>query len=63
MMSSLHLYRYKLLLHIYHPDALNNPPSNYRMVWCPYLPSSEDDPEAGEETAKMFVFLNGSKGS
>ncbi|XP_045470559.1 enhancer of mRNA-decapping protein 4 [Harmonia axyridis] len=59
--DSLHFIKYKLLLHIYHPDALNNPPSNYRMVWCPYLPSSEDDPEAGEETAKMFVFLNGSK--
>ncbi|XP_044750702.1 enhancer of mRNA-decapping protein 4 [Coccinella septempunctata] len=56
-----HFIKFKLLLHIYHTDALNNPPANYRMVWCPYLPSADDDPEAGDETAKMFVFLNGSK--
>ncbi|KAL3282525.1 hypothetical protein HHI36_005706 [Cryptolaemus montrouzieri] len=53
--------KYKLLIHIFHPEALKNAPSNYRMVWCPYLPSADDDSDTGDETAKMFVFLNGSK--
>ncbi|KAK9872249.1 hypothetical protein WA026_017050 [Henosepilachna vigintioctopunctata] len=59
--DSPHFIKYKLLLHIFHPEALKNNASNYRMVWCPYLPSADDDPDTGDETAKMFVFLNGSK--
>lgn len=53
--------KYKLRLHIYHPNVTLPLPSNLRMIWCPYLPSADEDPESSEETAKMFVFLNGTK--
>lgn len=55
-----HSISFKVLLHIYHRK--NRPHSNYRLIWCPYLPSFEDEVDTGDDPEKMFVVLNGSKG-
>lgn len=52
-------FRCELALHIIHPGFS---PSNYRVIWCPYVPSFEDDPEQADDQAKLLVFLNGSNG-
>lgn len=52
---------YKIMLHIFH-RINNRPHSNYRLIWCPYYPSFEEEMESGDDPEKMFVVLNGSKG-
>lgn len=50
----------KVLLHVFHRN--NRPHSNYRLIWCSYLPSFEDEIDSADDPEKMFVVLNGSKG-
>lgn len=50
---------YTLLLHIYHHG--NKPKTNFRLIWCPYLPSFDDD-DASDDPAEMFVVLSGNRG-
>ncbi|KAG5876298.1 hypothetical protein JTB14_028939 [Gonioctena quinquepunctata] len=51
---------YTLLLHIHHIDnsRIN---TNYRLIWCPYLPSFDDDVDSSDDPEKMFVVLNGKR--
>lgn len=55
-----HSISYKVLVHIYHRN--NRPHSNYRLIWCPYLPNYEEELDSDDDPEKMFVVLNGSKG-
>ncbi|KAH1001419.1 hypothetical protein HUJ04_005443 [Dendroctonus ponderosae] len=50
---------YTLLLHVFHKE-LPRPKTNFRLAWCPYVPSMEEL-DFPEESEKMFVILNGSK--
>ncbi|XP_060517903.1 enhancer of mRNA-decapping protein 4 isoform X3 [Cylas formicarius] len=51
---------YKQLLHIYHVEHVR-PKVNFRLIWCPYLPSYDEDTDAGDDPEKMFVVLNGTR--
>ncbi|CAH1183660.1 unnamed protein product [Phaedon cochleariae] len=51
---------YTLLLHVYHHEN-RRPNPNYRLIWCPYLPSFDDDGDSTDDPEKMFVVLNGNK--
>ncbi|KAJ8920900.1 hypothetical protein NQ315_015693 [Exocentrus adspersus] len=51
-----HSISYTLLLHIYHHG--NKPKTNFRLIWCPFLPSYDEE-DATDDPAEMFVVLNG----
>ncbi|XP_030765683.1 enhancer of mRNA-decapping protein 4 isoform X2 [Sitophilus oryzae] len=50
-----------LLCHIFHQESPGS--DNYRLIWCPFVPSYEEDEESdiGDEPDKMFVVLNGKR--
>lgn len=56
-----HAISFKILLHVYHRNERSH--SNYRLIWCPYLPNFDEDADSGDDPEKMFVVLNGSKGN
>ncbi|KAJ8960755.1 hypothetical protein NQ318_020048 [Aromia moschata] len=55
-----HSISYTLLLHVYHHEG-NRPKTNYKLIWCPYLPSCDDDVDSTDDPEKMFVILNGNR--
>lgn len=48
------------MLHVRHP--VGRPNTNYRVIWCPYVPSYDENPDTIDDPAKLLVLLNGSKG-
>lgn len=46
-----------LLMHVVHPSSQAN---NYRVIWCPYVPSYGEDSDTLDDPAKLLVLLNGS---
>ncbi|XP_025833664.1 enhancer of mRNA-decapping protein 4 isoform X2 [Agrilus planipennis] len=54
---------WSLVLHVIHPKPMYSTANNYRIIWCPYLPSYEEESDGDviDDPAKLFVFLNGSK--
>ncbi|KAK9701745.1 WD40 region of Ge1, enhancer of mRNA-decapping protein [Popillia japonica] len=48
-----------LLLHVIHP--IGRPNTNYRVIWCPYVPSCDENPDTIDDPAKLLVLLNGSR--
>lgn len=59
--DSPHDISYKMLLHVYHHKDHSH--GNYRLIWCPFLPSFDEDTDSGDDPEKMFVVLNSSKGN
>ncbi|KAJ8980296.1 hypothetical protein NQ317_005216 [Molorchus minor] len=51
---------YTLLLHVYHHKG-NRSKTNYKLIWCPYLPSSDEEIDSTDDPEKMFVVLNGNR--
>nr|XP_023013294.1 enhancer of mRNA-decapping protein 4 [Leptinotarsa decemlineata] len=51
---------FTLLLHVHHLDD-NRISNNFRLIWCPYLPSFDDDTDTSDDPEKMFVVLNGTR--
>lgn len=51
---------YTLLLHVFREEPVR-PKTNFRLIWCPYLPSYDDDGDDSDhdDPEKMFVVLNG----
>lgn len=49
-----------LLLHIFHHQQKNVNKNKYRLIWCPYLPSYDEE-DSSDEPEKMFAVLNGTK--
>ncbi|XP_065164405.1 enhancer of mRNA-decapping protein 4 isoform X2 [Atheta coriaria] len=49
-----------LLMHVKHPDV-DPTIANYRVIWCPYVPSFGEDSDTLDDPAKLLVLLNGSK--
>ncbi|XP_017785329.1 PREDICTED: enhancer of mRNA-decapping protein 4 isoform X2 [Nicrophorus vespilloides] len=49
-----------LLLHVNHsnPDPTCG---NYRVIWCPYVPTYGENSDTVDDPAKLLVLLNGSK--
>ncbi|XP_050294918.1 enhancer of mRNA-decapping protein 4 isoform X2 [Anthonomus grandis grandis] len=52
--------KYTILLHIAYTEPIR-PKTNFRLAWCPYVPSTEEDAQLSDESEKMFVVLNGTK--
>ncbi|XP_050510521.1 enhancer of mRNA-decapping protein 4 isoform X2 [Diabrotica virgifera virgifera] len=54
-----------LLLHVYHHHRSSISKSNYRLIWCPYVPPIDDDEDVDTvvDPDKMFVVLNGTRAS
>ncbi|GJQ69671.1 putative enhancer of mRNA-decapping protein, partial [Trypoxylus dichotomus] len=48
-----------LLLHVIHP--IDRPNTNYRVIWCPYVPSSDENSDTIDDPAKLLVLLNGNR--
>ncbi|KAK5646369.1 hypothetical protein RI129_004833 [Pyrocoelia pectoralis] len=46
-----------LLMHVVHPTSQA---TNYRVIWCPYVPSYGEDSDTLDDPAKLLALLNGS---
>ncbi|CAH1995791.1 unnamed protein product [Acanthoscelides obtectus] len=53
-----HSITFSLLLHVFHQSP-NRGKANFRLIWCPFLPSYEEDADSSDDPEKMFVVLNG----
>nr|XP_022909578.1 enhancer of mRNA-decapping protein 4 [Onthophagus taurus]XP_022909579.1 enhancer of mRNA-decapping protein 4 [Onthophagus taurus] len=49
-----------LILHVTHPGPLYRC-MTFRVIWCPYIPSYDENPDTIDDPAKLLVFLNGLK--
>lgn len=50
------------MLIVMHPNAAVNPVNNFRILWCPYVPSLEEDPNTYDDPALTFALINRKKG-
>lgn len=64
-MSLVHLTRFRctLLLNVVHPPSTFNIATNYRVIWCQYVPSYGEDSDTLDDPAKLLALLNGNKGN
>ncbi|XP_066256745.1 enhancer of mRNA-decapping protein 4 homolog [Euwallacea similis] len=51
---------YTLLLHVFHEEGVRQN-TNFRLAWCPFVGSVEEEVDLLDEPEKMFVILNGTK--
>lgn len=47
---------------VMHPNAAVNPVNNFRIIWCPYVPSLEEDSNTYDDPALTFALINKRKG-
>lgn len=43
---------------VVHPSAAVNPVNNFRIIWCPYVPSLEEDSNTYDDPALTFALIN-----
>lgn len=55
-------YSYSTILQIAHPSVAVSPTNNFRIIWCPYVPSLEEDSNTYDDPALTFALINRNKG-
>lgn len=55
-------FRCNLLVQIIHPSAAINRVENYKLIWCPFIPTKDDNTSEDDDPFKLLVLLNGKTG-
>lgn len=50
------------MVQIIHPTSSMSRVDNYKLIWCPFIPTKDDGNSEDDDPFKLLALLNGKKG-